>query len=132
MSLMKLAEAPIHDTSAVATSTGVQAAAIISIVGSFMGYWPLFAGGVASIFAVIYYVLTILQMPIVQTYLKAKREVRRAKKLARLEAAHKVNTAKIVALQTLKIAQTDASALVDRAKVEADKLVADTAAKNKP
>lgn len=112
---------PIVNTAAGASMT---MAFLWANMYSALGYWPYWSGGLASVAALIYYVLTVLQMPIVQVYLKDRAVVKKAKRLAKLEAAQKITAAKIEALTTVKHAQAHADETMETAKAEAAKIIA--------
>lgn len=102
-----------------AAGAGITFGAIWANVFALIGQWPIWAAGLASLVMIFYYGLSTLQLPIVQTYLRQRRDRINSKKLVKLQARALRDEAQIRALTVVKQAQTEAAAIVETAKAKA-------------
>lgn len=86
-----------------------------AIIGTFFGWLPAVAAGIAAIF----YIIQIWESATVRHYLANRKMVRKAKKIAKLRAREKIITAQLAALETVRQAKAIAKETVAVAQAEA-------------
>lgn len=89
-----------------------------TIAATIAGVFP----PIAAFFAFLFYMVQLWESSTVQHYVRNKRMVWKARKVARLRAKEKVITAQLEALEVVRQARTEAKELVATAAAEAEKL----------
>jgi hypothetical protein len=92
---------------------------IIAALGAFMGLLP----SAVALVALIWYSVQLYESRTVQHYLRNRKMVRKAKKIARLRAKEKVIIAELEALEVMREAKATAREKVAKASHEAEVLV---------
>ena len=95
-----------------------------AIIGAFWHWLPELAGSVAGILAAIWYVVQIYESRTYQHWIRNRRMMKKAKKIARLKAALKVRQAELDALETVRVAKVVAREMVKTAATAAEKQIA--------
>lgn len=100
--------------------TGVSA----TLLAGFMGALPTIITVVGGLLGIAWFCICIFESRTFQHWLRNRRMVSQARRLAKLRAQETVTLAKIAALETVRAARVDARELVQTAKADAAKLVA--------
>jgi hypothetical protein len=106
------------DTASIAVHLGSVSLFGVSIVG-IIGYLPIFITSIAGILACCMYAVTFYESKTVQHWLNNRRQLKMAKKVAKLKAKQKILEAELVAVEKVRMARSEARELVESAKSEA-------------
>ena len=106
------------DTPSIAIHIGSVSLFGVSVAGV-IGYLPVIITCVAGVLAACMYAVTLWESKTVQHWMNNRRQIKMAKKVARLKAKQKVLEAELTAVEKVRLARHEARELVESAKSEA-------------
>ena len=114
MSAVGQVNIPVTGTDIVIGTGGLSA-----VIGHFAGYVPGIVATIASAFTAIYFILQIMKDPVILNWIGRRREFKKVRQIARLQARQQVLTAELEAVELRKRGLAAAAQLIHSAEVAA-------------